>query len=153
LLAALAFDIKDHGQREAITLFEGKVLDGWNRVEACRRAGFHEVVCKIFKGNKADALAFVWSMNRLRRHLTDQQRAAIAVEFSSRSQQGARTDLPPIGGKSPKGKSKPEAAEDMKVSLRSVERLAALNPKSSNQCEPRSLEDTRAAIQSGFRSG
>ena len=38
-LEALADDIRQHGQREPVLMYEGKVLDGWNRVRACRLIG------------------------------------------------------------------------------------------------------------------
>lgn len=75
-LQALADDIAAHGLREPVILFEGKVLDGRNRSAACAIA---QVTPKTseFKGTAADALSFVWSKNRTRRHLSSSQ-AAIA---------------------------------------------------------------------------
>lgn len=60
-------DIKLHGVIEPITLYEGKVLDGFHRYNAALKAG---VSCKTteFKGD--DPAAFVISRNARRRHLT-----------------------------------------------------------------------------------
>jgi site-specific DNA-methyltransferase (adenine-specific) len=75
-LQSLADDIAKHGLREPIVMFDGMVLDGRNRSAACAIA---QIIPKIieFKGTAADALAFVWSKNRTRRHLSSSQ-AAIA---------------------------------------------------------------------------
>ena len=75
-LQALADDIRQHGLREPIWFYEGKVLDGRNRAAACAMIGV-EPVTKPFTGTLLDALAFVWSENIIRRHL-DPGQAAVA---------------------------------------------------------------------------
>jgi hypothetical protein len=73
-LEELVEDIRRHGLREPVTLFEGRVLDGRNRASACQRAGV-ELLSREFAGTRLDAVAFVWSRNRMRRHLTSSQAA------------------------------------------------------------------------------
>ena len=77
-LRKLAADIRDHGLREPIWLYEGKILDGRNRYKACAIAG----VQPTFDEYTGDAPArFTFSMNFHRRHLEKGQLAALAVEF------------------------------------------------------------------------
>jgi N6-adenosine-specific RNA methylase IME4 len=77
-LENLAADIKANGLHFAVTVYEGKILDGRNRAKACAIAGvkphFEE-----FKGNYSEAFEFVRAANIQRRDLTASQRAAIAV--------------------------------------------------------------------------
>ena len=75
-LEALTNDIATHGQREPGVLYEGQVLDGWHRYQACEWAGT-EFVAVEFTGT--DPVAFVISRNAHRRHLTASQRAAAVV--------------------------------------------------------------------------
>lgn len=75
-LAELAADIASHGLHEPICLYEGKILDGRNRYTACNIANV-AIQTRDFIGSALDALAWVWSLNRQRRHLTPSQ-AAIA---------------------------------------------------------------------------
>lgn len=75
-LFALVEDIKVHGVREAIWLYEGKVLDGRNRYIAAQKAGV-TFETRTFEGTPLEAIAHVWSLNRTRRHMTPSQ-AAIA---------------------------------------------------------------------------
>lgn len=78
-LQALAEDISRNGLTEPIWIFEGKILDGRNRGEACQRAGVSPRY-REWDGNGSKA-AFVWSMNGARRHLGSGQLAAVAVEM------------------------------------------------------------------------
>jgi FtsZ-binding cell division protein ZapB len=77
--AALVDDVKAHGQREPIMLFEGMVLDGWHRYQACEKLG---VRADKFEFKGEDPAAFVLSHNLHRRHLTPSQRAAAVVACS-----------------------------------------------------------------------
>jgi uncharacterized protein YejL (UPF0352 family) len=82
----LVADIKKHGIREPIVLFEGKILDGRNRACAAELAGLEEIPTTEFDPKKAGCSAedFVISMNLIRRHLTPSQKSALAHEFMER---------------------------------------------------------------------
>jgi len=71
-MAQIVADIKKHGIIEPIWMYEGKVLDGWHRYQAAIEAG-KEPKLREWKGD--DPMAFVISMNIMRRHLTGDQRA------------------------------------------------------------------------------
>lgn len=74
--SALVDDIKKHGVREPIWLYEGKILDGRNRYKAAQEAGV-SVSTQTFDGTPIEAIERVWSLNRTRRHMNPSQ-AAIA---------------------------------------------------------------------------
>ena len=86
-LRRLADDIKENGLRYAIVRdAEGAVLDGRNRLAACRIAGI-EPRFETFDG---DAIAYVLSANNERRHLTLPQRAAaVALTLASDGKRAA----------------------------------------------------------------
>jgi ParB-like chromosome segregation protein Spo0J len=63
-LDELAADIREHGLRDSIVAFEGKILDGRNRYLACKRAGV-EPRFEAYEG--ADPLAYVVPLNVKRR--------------------------------------------------------------------------------------
>ena len=91
----LTKDIKVHGLRDTITVYQGKVLDGWHRYRALGDLGgrlgmdIHgnggcvvEPKFEEFKGTKAQALALVVSRNIHRRHLaTAEQRRDLIAEL------------------------------------------------------------------------
>ena len=78
-MADLTEDIRQHGLREPIWLYEGKILDGRNRYRACQAAGV-EPVFSDFNGDYDQAYRFSISLNLHRRHLTNEQRQAFAAD-------------------------------------------------------------------------
>lgn len=76
----LVASIRDHGLRDAITLFDGAVLDGRNRYRACEAAGV-EPRFEEFTGT--DIHAFVADKNLHRRNLKESQRAFIAAGMAT----------------------------------------------------------------------
>jgi len=71
--AELVEDIREHGQREPITLCDGMILDGRNRYRACIELG---VTPKTREFN-GDPWAYAWSLNGQRRDLVEEQRYLI----------------------------------------------------------------------------
>jgi len=61
-----------------IILFEGAIIDGWNRYRAATELGI-ERKFKEFKGSKNNAFQYIIKTNK-RRSLTSSQKAAIAVK-------------------------------------------------------------------------
>lgn len=76
----LVEDLKNRGLLTPITLFEEKVLDGWNRLLACKEA---EVEPRFRPYTGADPLGFVLSANLHRRHLSESQRAMLAAKIKA----------------------------------------------------------------------
>lgn len=93
-LDSMAADIKANGQKEAVIVFDGMVLDGWHRYRACEKAG---VKCVTIKHDGSDPVAFVLSRNLHRRHLTASQRAAAIVAATSWRPQGRPGNKPEPG--------------------------------------------------------
>lgn len=89
---ALKKDIKEHGLQEPICLFEGKILDGRNRYNACLELGI-EPRFEQRDFSHEEAVAFSISQNLQRRHLTKSQQAMYLVKAGLLGKGG------PSGGK------------------------------------------------------
>jgi len=78
--ARLLDDIRANGfdQNQPVTLYQGEVLDGWNRTNACQELGIKPPTV-IFAGTDAEAIAFVMRTNK-RRNLNSGQWACIAAD-------------------------------------------------------------------------
>lgn len=74
-LGALKSDIEARGLLEPITLYEGMILDGWHRYQACLEAD-HEPWFEDFSDKRPDL--WVISKNARRRHLSKTQ-IAVAI--------------------------------------------------------------------------
>jgi len=70
----LVEDIRKHGLREPISLFEQRIIDGRNRERACIKAGVEPRYHSIEFDNHDAAAAYVISKNMRRRHLAPKQR-------------------------------------------------------------------------------
>jgi len=81
-LGALADDIEVNGQLEPVVLWDGKVIDGRNRVRACERVGVEIKTRDMEFADDGEAARFVLSKNVRRRHLDSGQRAMVAAELS-----------------------------------------------------------------------
>jgi hypothetical protein len=79
-LSSLVEDLKTHGLRHPIVLYEGKILDGRNRYLACIAARI-EPRFEDYQGD--NPLLFAWSENGERRDLTDGQRAIVARRLAT----------------------------------------------------------------------
>jgi hypothetical protein len=85
----LVASILEHGLHEPITLYNGMVLDGRNRLRACRAAGVAPRFTP-FNETAMTPLEFVMARNLHRRHLTVGQRALLAAEMVTTTHGDAR---------------------------------------------------------------
>lgn len=142
-LAALAADIKENGQRVPIQMIDGAILDGRNRWRACEIADIAPVT-QNWAGQGSPA-GYVLSINLRRRHLSPEQRAAIAAEFVDMFRQEARlrqaaagehgikgksgtplgAETTPRGGRDESGRAMAQAAKAAGASLDSTKKIAA----------------------------
>lgn len=76
----LKTSIEEQGQLQPISIYQGMVLDGRERARACFELNI-EVKTAVFRGDDVAALHAVLGGNLVRRHLSDNQRAAIGAEF------------------------------------------------------------------------
>jgi ParB-like chromosome segregation protein Spo0J len=117
----LVDDIRTHGQREPITIYQKKILDGRNRERACAELGIKWLYVD-FEGDDAAALDFVVSANMVRRHLTTSQRAMIAADLATLRQGQRKSDASNEA-------TQVETAKQMHVSRPSVQRARKVNQK------------------------
>jgi ParB-like chromosome segregation protein Spo0J len=118
-IARLAEDIRENGQANPIVTFEGKILDGRNRYQACLLVdvdpGFAEY-------DGTEPLAFVVSHNLHRRHLNESQRGMVGAKLANLQHGANRHTLasaialpnPPVTQK--------QAAEMLNIGVDSIKR-------------------------------
>jgi uncharacterized protein YoaH (UPF0181 family) len=112
--AALVKDIEANGQREAIVLHDGKILDGRNRFRACRECGI-EPTTRVFEGG--NPLEYVLSLNMFRRQLTIAQRSVIAAELA-------------VMGRKDDDDSDHDETDDGGISIEDAAKLMGISPRS-----------------------
>ena len=128
---ALAEDIRQHGLREPIVLYDGRILDGRNRYRACLLAGLEPEYVSL--GLDASPLDFVLSKNLRRRNLTTVQLALLALDIVPyyteaalvRKYRGRGGMLPEE--ESERGKTAERVAGIVGISADTVRRVIAIN--------------------------
>ncbi len=118
--AALKVDIQKRGVKVPVWLYQGKILDGRNRWRACQELG---IPCPTIECDGPDPLSDIASLNVVRRHLDESQRAMVAATIANMKHGGDRKSKaeaqdPNLGVDR---LSVPEAAKRLNVSHGSVE--------------------------------
>lgn len=129
--AALVASIAANGQREAVVLHEGLVLDGRNRQRACKAAG---VDCRYaMLADGISPLQFVIDKNLRRRHLNESQRAFVAAKLANLGEGRPTASIEAV--------SQESAAAMLNVSRSSVQRAAIVQAEAT--------DEIRAAVERG----
>lgn len=129
--------IREHGQLEPVVLFEGQILDGRHRYQACQELGIEPILREYsYEDDGPSPATFSLVKNTHRRHLTTSQRAMVAAAILPFFEAEARENQRKAGGdqkaKSEQTETKApvhshaKAAEEMHVSASSVQRAAKL---------------------------
>jgi hypothetical protein len=103
-LIELADDIRTNGLQNSIALYEGKILDGRNRILACRIAGAEPTFYDWKPKKGISPVVWALSQNSRRRHLTPSQKAFVALEVE-KILAGRLSWHPKSGRKGPIGES------------------------------------------------
>mgnify|MGYP003114634401 FL=1 len=137
----LVKDIQWNGLQEPIILYEGKILDGRNRYNACLQAN---VEPSFVQYQGAEPLSFVVSLNLRRRHLSESQRAMVAQSVANLGH-GKRRSKDVAIDTSFSQVSQPEAAEMLNVSRESVIRAAKV-AKSGDESLIEAVEQGQVSV-------
>lgn len=109
----LQYSIENIGVQNPIVLFEGMVIDGWNRYQASKALGMD---CPAVELGDVDPKDFVMAQNKSRRHITVAQLAMAANEVYKWSSSGR----PLINSAGPAELKQPEISAKSGVSVRSL---------------------------------
>jgi ParB-like chromosome segregation protein Spo0J len=111
--SSLCADIEEHGLREPLTMTaEGVLVDGRNRLAACKDVGVQPRYDVLPKGtSEVEILDVIMSKNLHRRHLDQTDRALLGVEYKRRFE-AASVSHRPAGKVSPKEDTSPVAKHD-----------------------------------------
>jgi N6-adenosine-specific RNA methylase IME4 len=151
-LDALRDDIKKNGLRDPLCEYDGKLLDGRNRLLACEAAGIvipSHMIERFDSEKQGDPLAWVISKNLKRRHLNESQRSWVASKIET-FKHGDNQHKQHIGGDANLRVLRKDAAELLNVSERSVASAAVVRddgePELQHAVEQGHLAVSLAAI-------
>lgn len=133
----LIHDIGEHGLLEPIVLYEGKILDGRNRYQACLKLGI-EPVFEEAKLGEQSAMEYALSKNLHRRHLNAAQRAALALDLlpalseqaaERRRWAGKKSEAEHIGNSNERGEAAERASQLVGLGHSTVEKAIAIQKR------------------------
>lgn len=131
-LQAMGDDIRMNGQRHPILTWHGQVIDGQNRLRACRLAGVNPMYEGRDDISEQEITAYIVSLNMCRRHLSTAQREVIAASLVTQVAGKPRiqnAQAPQDGQGTPQAVTRDMAAKAMNVSSAGVERARTLERK------------------------
>ena len=119
----LVESVAQNGLREPIVLFEGKILDGWHRFQACLASGQRPMFIQFgdFEAHGEDAAEYAIDENLHRRHLNKGQRATSLARVVKWRESGHRA-----GEDGSDGMTNAEAAAKAQVSPRTISKAKQL---------------------------
>lgn len=81
----LCLDIIEHGQLNPIVVHQDLLIDGRNRLRACEHLGVEPRTIEFSELKlSCSPEEYIWAQNMARRHLSDDQRAAISMQWSEK---------------------------------------------------------------------
>ena len=125
-------DIAENGLRLPILVFRNRIIDGRQRLRACRELGVAPRFQAIHEMQKS-VPEYIISMNLKRRHLTESQRAMVASSFAKLGRGTNQHTAQAV--------TQTEAAELLKVSVDSIQR--------ARQVEAKGVPELLKAVESG----
>lgn len=151
--AGLVEDIRQNGQREPIVYWCGQLIDGRNRLKACRQLEIEPLATEL--PADVDPVAVVLSANVHRRHLSESQRAMVAARLAihfepaalERKKRKSGVDTPNSGAQPDKhaGESSAHAAAIMQVGRSSVD-AAKVVVKRGSRALQQAVDEGRIAV-------
>ena len=146
--AELIADIRGNGLIKEIDLYQGKVLDGRNRYNACKKAGVPIRTRNFAARDEDHAISHAISANLRRKHYTDDQLSMSAqtlANMKAGDNQFIAKEVPEISGTSDQQPEKPieapkislkDAAKKVGVKYKSAERARTVANKAEAVVEP-----------------
>lgn len=148
---ALRRDIERHGQLIPIEIWEGKIIDGRSRYEACRILGIEPKLVTLKRLPARSPLEYVLSANLHRRHLGTSQRAMVGArarayfDREARSRKARRASSVPENFPGERGDARDQAGAVVGVSGKTIDAATVVLRKGVDEVI-RACDDGRLAV-------
>lgn len=143
--AGLVEDIRVHGQREPVVYWKQQLLDGRNRLRACKELGIEPDTCEL--DDDTDPVAWVISANLHRRHLDESQRSMVGERAKKLFEPKAKENQ-----RKSKGRGKKADDEKGSANLQNVkEPSSAAKAAAMLNVSERSIHNAATVIKHGSK--